>query len=83
MDTASESALLVHRINGTIMKFVEQSFGLYIYKPNTSANVSAYPHSLLQTVHEQKSKFTSREVAAAEEARALYRRIGRPSESDF
>lgn len=37
----------------------------------------------LQTVDDQKKKFTKRKVAAADAARALYRRIARPDEDEF
>lgn len=36
MDTSQELALLVHRLEGTVMKFVEQKCGLYVFKPNTN-----------------------------------------------
>ena len=81
MDTSAEPALLLHRMDGSIMKFVEHSCGLYVFAPKDSSDVNAY--SLLQTVASQKKFFTDREVAAANDARALYRRLGRPSEAEF
>jgi hypothetical protein len=82
MDSASEPALRVHRLDGTIMKFLEHDSGLYVYNPNdTNDCVPAY--SLLNTVAEQKKLFSRREVTAADEARALYRKIGRPDEAEF
>ena len=36
MDTLDEPALIVHRIDGSIMKFVEHPSGLYIYQGNST-----------------------------------------------
>jgi acetolactate synthase regulatory subunit len=84
MDTTEEPALNVHRLDGTIMKFVEHESGLYIYsaKNNTINNhVSAY--TLISTVKKQKAMFSPREVRDADHARALYCKLGRPSEEEF
>jgi hypothetical protein len=85
MDTAEETALFVHQLDGSIMKFVEHDSGLYIFDPNddneSSTNVSTY--TMLSTVAKQKSMFSRREIEAADRARALYRMIGRPAEAEF
>ena len=82
MDTSTEAALVVHRADGTTMKFEEHLSGLYIYKPNnTNSNVTGY--TLVSTVAEQKRMFSRREVTSADTARDLYRKIGRPDETEF
>ena len=83
MDTSKEPAMNVHRKDGTIMSFIEHPSGLYVYNGNdvTSDAVNAY--TLLNTVAEHKRMFSQRQIAAADAARALYRKIGRPDESEF
>ena len=51
MDTSNEPALLVHRIDGSVMKFTKHSSGLYIYKCNSTTNnrVAEY-YTLVSTV---------------------------------
>ena len=53
MDTSTEPALLVLRLDGTVMKFAEHSSGLYIFKGN-STNDSVTGYTLLSTVAEQR-----------------------------
>jgi hypothetical protein len=82
MDTSCEPALLVHRADGTVMKFVEHDSGLYVYKFNdTNDCVTAY--TMVSTVAEQKRLFSRREVKSADAARELYRKIGRPNQAEF
>jgi hypothetical protein len=81
MDSVSEPAIIVHRLDGTTMKFVEHESGLYVYKSNnTNYDVTGY--TLISTVAAQKKLFSRREVKAADVARDLYRKIGRPSEAE-
>ena len=85
MDTLAEPALLVHRLDGTVMKFLEHPSGLYVYKGNdrtTNDNVTGY-YTMVSTVAQQKKMFSRREVALADAARELYRKIGRPDEVEF
>jgi hypothetical protein len=82
MDSDDEPALLVHRLDGSVMKFKEHESGLYVYNPNvTNKIVTGY--SILSTVAEQKKLFSRREIKAADAARELYRKIGRPDETEF
>ena len=85
MDTAAEPALIVHRIDGSEMKFLEHQCGLYVYNPSvsnaSSAQVTAY--TMVSTVAEHKKFFSQRDIQSADTARALYCMIGRPSEADF
>ena len=71
MDTEQEPAMLVHRVDGSIMHFHEHSSGLYVFKPNDDRNkVSAY--TMESTVAGRKKVFTRREIEAADDARTLY-----------
>ena len=82
MDTHDQRAINVHRNDGSTIVFSEHPSGLYVYDSNvTKPNVNAY--TLVNTVTEQKKLFTPRQVKAADTARALYRMIGRPSETIF
>ena len=86
MDTAVEAALCVHRTDGTVMKFIEYSTGLYYFdtsqqKLTTSQNITGY--SFVTTVAGNQSRFHRREIAAADAARKLYRHLGRPSQAHF
>jgi len=86
MDTDIEPALCVHRADGTIMKFQEYTTGLYYFDAsqtcnNVSDDVIAY--SFIATVASNKLHYHRREIEAADKARALYRKIGRPSTAQF
>jgi hypothetical protein len=85
MDTSIEPALLVHRKDGTTMKFMEHKDGLYVYDArnffcthSTTATVS-----LLNTVASNQQVFTTREIESADQARDLFRKLGRPSQHKF
>ena len=82
MDTAVEPAICVHRANGKIMKFIEFSSGLYFHDPK-AATVPKTNYTFVATVAENKKLFTTREVADADEALALHRKLGRPSQQHF
>ena len=84
LDTAQELAFLVHIPDGPPLRFVEHDTGLYIYLPDSNdvkIPVNAYSH--LQTVAQNRQAFTRREVQGADNARTLYRHIGRPSQQRF
>ena len=86
MDTDEETAMLVHRTDGSIMRFQEHSSGLYVFDASSGKEASKdaiNTYSMLQTVAEQKRLFSRREVDAADVARALYRKIGRPGREEF
>ena len=85
LDTSAEPALCVHRRNGSIMKFVEHASGLYVFDTAT-CNVSSdlvASYTMVSTVAEQKKMFSARDIAAADSARELYRKLGRPSDAEF
>ena len=82
MDTSKEPTIFVHRLDGSVMKFIEHPSGLYIFNPNTTSNcVNAY--TMVYTVAQQKKMFSHREIKLADDARDLYRKIGRPDEIEF
>ena len=82
MDSGIERSMNVHRLDGSIMQFVEHESGLYVYHPNvTNPPVTGY--SMLSTVAAQKKLFTPRQIRDADTARNLYRMIGRPSAAEF
>jgi len=69
------------------MKFIEYRSGLYYHdaaaavQPNSNKNVIDY--SFVSTVANNKAQFPRREIEGADKARALYRKIGRPSQQQF
>jgi hypothetical protein len=84
MDTNSAPEIVIHRLDGSEMRFAEHECGLYVYDPafnDTNTPVTAY--TMLTTVADNKKLYTPRDVTKADEARRLYRLLGRPSESSF
>jgi hypothetical protein len=82
MDSSKDPALCVHRLDGSIMRFAEHPSGLYVYNTNENSE-SVGDYTMVSTVAAQKKLFSLREVRAADDARELYRKIGRPSEATF
>jgi hypothetical protein len=87
MDTNIEPALHVHGHNGSTMTFRKYSTGLYYYdiaaaQPNLF-NTLVTGYSFVLTVSGNKQRFHRREVKAADRARELYCKIGRPSQAQF
>lgn len=86
MDTGAEVAMCVHRVDGTIMKFMEHPSGLYVFDPSTTNDTSTTTvtgYTFLSTVSVQKQMFSPRQIKDADTARTLYRMIGRPDEAHF
>jgi hypothetical protein len=86
LDTSDKPTICVHRLGGSIMKFVEHASGLYVYdsavrKRSNSENVNAY--TMVSTVADQKQMFSRRQIEAADTARELYQKLGRPDEVEF
>ena len=87
MDTADSPSMTVHLPSGP-MTFVKHN-GLFHHDTNGSTPGSAKdsnvvaPYSFLSTVRDHEAQFTKRELRGAQLARALYRKLGRPSERDF
>ena len=84
-DSAVEHALIIHRLDGSLMKFSRHPSSLFVFQANVAPTTSlpVTPYSLLQTVVSRKARFTRRELLAADAARELYRKLGRPGESSF
>jgi hypothetical protein len=84
-------AFHVHRLDGcgsTI--FAKHESGLYLYNASTTpvansidTKSSIFAYSYLQTVAHNKTKFTARQIDAADSARKLYWFLGRPGHSRF
>jgi hypothetical protein len=84
MDTAVESAMCVHKADGSLMKFIEYTTGLYYFDTaKTNARKHNLHYTFVTTVNGNKSRFHRREVEGADRARALYKKIGRPSQQHF
>jgi hypothetical protein len=86
MDTDIEPALLVHRQDGTVMKFREYRTGLYYYDASAITNDTRTPvtdYCFVQTVQANKRMFHRREIEGADRARNLYVKLGRPSQQHF
>ena len=87
MDSAAEPSLCVHRLDGSMMRFHEHASGLYVY--DTAADNSKHSsergtaYTMISTVAAQKRMFSRRDIATADIARDLYRKIGRPGEDEF
>jgi hypothetical protein len=61
MDKTRKPAMMLHRIDGSEMKFVEHACGLYVLDPShKNSNVSVDNYTLVSTVQKQKSLFTTR-----------------------
>jgi hypothetical protein len=83
MDSGIASSINVHRLDGSVMTFYEHESGLYVYSTNDESNNTVSAYTIVSTVETQKKMFTPREIKAADEARELYRKLGRPDEAEF
>ena len=83
MDTSIEAAMHVHKQDGTIMKFAEYTSGLYYFDTGPNFTNETCDYSFLNTVANNKRQYTLAEIQGADKARTLYRKIGRPAESDY
>ena len=93
MDSSVKNSMFVHREDGCIMEFKQFKSGLYYFDVSKHTHTSNFSSdsnynylpsfSLVQTVEDNKEKYTKREVKNAERARGLRRRIGPPSQQDF
>jgi hypothetical protein len=92
MDTDVSPAFHVHKLDGSgTTTFHEHASGLYLYdattpliaKPANHSNSAVVAYSCLQTVDQNKAKYTVRQVEAADKARTLYRLLGRPGHAKF
>jgi hypothetical protein len=85
MDSAIAPSFHVHKLDGTTMVFSKFASGLYYHDTakilNTNSTINAY--TLLNTIANNKTLFTRREIEGADKARTLYQQLGRPSERFF
>ena len=51
MDTATEKAIIIHRENGTNMKFLESNSGLFYFETNNNSKIKFYvtDYTLIKT----------------------------------
>ena len=81
MDSAADAAMLVHRLDGSIMRFRKYDTGLYVY--DVADNNSRSPvtnYCLIHTVDDNESLYSRRDVIGAKRAGDLYiKLLGRPS----
>jgi hypothetical protein len=80
-DSANKNAFTVHVSDNMVITFEGFGSGLYFY--NLNSIVNPYPYSLLNTVKENKSFFTRREIQGAEAAREQQGQIGWPSDQEY
>ena len=83
LDTAEELAFIVHLPDGDLMRFTEHDeTGLYVYNPTSNeVRIPVKAYSYLQTISGNRALFNQRDLEAADAARALHRKLGRPSPS--
>ena len=84
MDTKEAPAFFVHRKDGSTITFKEHKRGLYVcdtaaIKPKASTT----DYSFVETVADNKTKFSARDVKGAEKARKVLALIGRPSQAEY
>ena len=65
------------------MIFKEHPSGLYVFDAGNKENNDAAMYTMVSTVATQKEMFSTRGIKAADAARDLYRKIGRPDEAFF
>ena len=81
MDTATEKAIVIHRANGTKMKFVESNSGLFYFETNNNGKTkqSVTDYTLVQTVEENKSHYSRCNIEGADKSREIQEILGHPS----
>ena len=84
-DSTSGNQFVVTQPDGTERVFSASDSGLYYFDTAASTWESTITINtvLINTVSENKSRYTNAEVSRAESARALQRKIGRPTTRDF
>jgi hypothetical protein len=89
MDTTLEPCMIVHQKDCTLINVWQYTSGLYYYgaapdSPHSKQNsTDSDAYIFLNTVAANKQRFTAREVAAADQARSLYRTLSCPSQANF
>ena len=83
MDTADEPTMCVHQLNGSVTRFLEHPSGLYMFDATNAVDNTVTAYTIVSTVAQQRKSFSTRKVQATDNARALYRKIGRPDKAEF
>lgn len=91
MDTQVEAAIYVHKANGQVIKFLESSNGLYYHdvrtfnqnEPSPPPHPSSHALAFMNTVAQNQSLYTRRQLLGADLAKRLYELVGRPSMATF
>ena len=84
-----DAFILKHRDSGAITKFKGTEKGLYVFEPSTTwreSNLRKQGHQLncfVETVSENKARYTPREFDQAKRARMLYHSLGAPAIDKF
>ena len=76
-DSNKGNAFIVHKENGATRKFQQSKSGLYYSEMKNNEIL------LVNTVEENKSKYTNNDYLRAQLARKLQNTIGRPSDKDY
>jgi len=85
-DSAQGNKFIVTKEDGTKKVFNQSKHGLYYLDSASTARSESTESTgavLVNTVDENKSRYTNAEVDRAKEARALQTKIGRPNTRDF
>ena len=87
MDSQSELSLLVHLPSPAApspLRFTQHDNGLYLHSPQANyTKVPLHDYSCLQSVSDNRSVFSRRDLAGADRALDLYRKLGRPSPARY
>jgi len=82
-----EPSIKVHKPDGTVMTFTEYENGLYVHDTGSIVKHNqintSYDYLFLNTVYANENNFTNRQVKSAKAALALYKKLGRPSITNF
>jgi hypothetical protein len=84
MDSREAAKIIVYKHNGDKIKFIESGKGLYYYDTaNSKVSTTSTNYSFINSVLENKAKYTTRQVNDADLAKRVYSMIGRPSHATF
>jgi hypothetical protein len=84
MDTREAAEIIVYKHNGDKIRFIESGKGLYYFDTaNSKVSTTSTDYSFINSVVENKAKYTTRQVNDADLAKRVYSLIGRPSHAAF
>ena len=81
LDTAIEPAFIVHNTSTGTKKFIRSKSGLHCY--NILSNNKRKEFTMIQTVKQNKTMFSKRELSQADRAMKIYQTVGRPGYKAF